>query len=91
MKELHEGEGKPPVQRPEGWGGFALTPTAIEFWQVILREFALEDFLFKIFFQGQSTRIHDRLRFRRLKEGEAFVEETTEKAEDGWVIERVAP
>ena len=45
------------------------------------------------FWQGQSTRIHDRIRFRlatnNKEEGE--VTEMTTMGEDGWLIERLAP
>jgi len=43
------------------------------------------------FWQGQSTRIHDRIRFRRLEEGEQVDQEMIKSGEDGWVIERLAP
>jgi len=42
------------------------------------------------FWQGQSNRIHDRLRFRRATDGEQ-PKEGTVRGEDGWLIERLAP
>ena len=46
------------------------------------------------FWQGQSTRIHDRLRFRRkgaVPEGEEEVVGVGVEGEDGWIIERLSP
>jgi len=43
------------------------------------------------FWQGQSTRIHDRLRFRKPAEGEMLDKEATVQAENGWIIERLSP
>ncbi|XP_045128998.1 pyridoxine/pyridoxamine 5'-phosphate oxidase-like isoform X2 [Portunus trituberculatus] len=43
------------------------------------------------FWQGQTNRIHDRIRFRKLGEDETFDENLTKKGEDGWVYERLAP
>ena len=37
------------------------------------------------------SRIHDRLRFRKLKDGEEMDPEMFVKGEEGWVIERLAP
>jgi pyridoxamine 5'-phosphate oxidase len=48
-----------PVPLPPHWGGWRLSPTAVEFWQ------------------GRRSRLHDRLRYRRER--------------DGWIIERLAP
>lgn len=48
------------VPRPAGWGGYAVTPEAFEFWQ------------------GRSSRLHDRLRY-------------TPDGDGGWRIERLAP
>jgi pyridoxamine 5'-phosphate oxidase len=47
------------VPPPPHWGGYRLSPEAVEFWQ------------------GRPDRLHDRLRFRF--------------AEDGWIVERLAP
>ncbi len=47
------------IPLPERWGGFRLTPDAVEFWQ------------------GQTDRLHDRLRYRR--------------TDAGWIVERLAP
>ncbi|KAK4296950.1 hypothetical protein Pmani_030597 [Petrolisthes manimaculis] len=43
------------------------------------------------FWQGQTTRIHDRIRFRRLAMDEKINETLTKRGEDGWVYERLAP
>jgi len=43
------------------------------------------------FWQGQSTRIHDRIRFRKMAEDEDVDEKMTQKGENGWAIERLAP
>lgn len=51
--------GRTSIERPAHWGGFALVPHTIEFWQ------------------GRPSRMHDRIRFR--------------KAEEVWMIERLAP
>ena len=42
------------------------------------------------FWQGQTTRIHDRIRFRRRKEDDD-VDPLVRPGEDGWVLERLAP
>lgn len=57
------------------WGGYKITPHLFEFWQ------------------GQSNRIHDRLVFRRAAPGEENVgdDQLTKPADDGWVLERLAP
>ncbi len=41
------------------------------------------------FWQGQTTRIHDRLRFRKWDGGE--LSEGATKGADGWIIERLSP
>ncbi|XP_045465415.1 pyridoxine/pyridoxamine 5'-phosphate oxidase-like isoform X2 [Harmonia axyridis] len=43
------------------------------------------------FWQGQTDRIHDRIRFRKLKDGEAIDETISHMVEDGWYWERLAP
>jgi len=43
------------------------------------------------FWKGQTTRIHDRIRFRRPKNGEEINEEMTKPGKDGWLVERLAP
>ncbi|KAL3832607.1 hypothetical protein ACJMK2_024238 [Sinanodonta woodiana] len=57
-----------------------------EFWGgYVVKPFAYE------FWQGQTNRLHDRLRFRKLREGELLDESVMHKGEDGWVIERLCP
>jgi pyridoxamine 5'-phosphate oxidase len=51
--------GRAAIERPAHWGGFALTPHTIEFWQ------------------GRPSRMHDRIRYRKL--------------DGAWVVERLAP
>jgi pyridoxamine 5'-phosphate oxidase len=51
-------DGEIPV--PPHWGGFRLTPDAVEFWQ------------------HRENRLHDRLRYRRGRDGD-------------WLVERLAP
>ncbi|TFC42523.1 pyridoxamine 5'-phosphate oxidase [Cryobacterium sp. TMT2-10] len=48
------------IPRPDDWGGYRVTPHAIEFWQ------------------GRTSRLHDRLRF-------------TAAAAGGWTLERLQP
>ncbi|EAA03810.5 pyridoxine/pyridoxamine 5'-phosphate oxidase-like [Anopheles arabiensis] len=44
------------------------------------------------FWQGQTNRLHDRIRFRKaLKEGEAVDGTLLHQGEEGWVYERLAP
>lgn len=43
------------------------------------------------FWQGQTNRLHDRIRFRRPAEGEVLNEKSSIKGEDGWIYERLAP
>ncbi|CAG2252005.1 PNPO [Mytilus edulis] len=43
------------------------------------------------FWQGQTTRLHDRICFRRLATGEKVDEKLTHIGEDGWVFERLEP
>ncbi|MEE8599650.1 pyridoxamine 5'-phosphate oxidase [Euzebya tangerina] len=55
-------DGVEDIPRPDDWGGYALTPHTVEFWQ------------------GRSSRLHDRFRYER--DGQD---------EDGWRITRLAP
>ncbi|KYN04236.1 Pyridoxine-5'-phosphate oxidase [Cyphomyrmex costatus] len=43
------------------------------------------------FWQGQSDRLHDRIRFRRPKSNEKIDNVLVHKGEDGWVYERLSP
>lgn len=43
------------------------------------------------FWQGQSDRSHDRIKFRRLNDGDIVDSEYTHAGEDGWVFERLSP
>ncbi|ETN61135.1 pyridoxamine 5'-phosphate oxidase [Anopheles darlingi] len=44
------------------------------------------------FWQGQTNRLHDRIRFRKeLKDGESVDGTLLHQGEDGWVYERLAP
>ncbi|XP_023934789.2 pyridoxine/pyridoxamine 5'-phosphate oxidase [Bicyclus anynana] len=43
------------------------------------------------FWQGQRDRLHDRIKFRKLKEGEAPDNKLLHEGEDGWVFERLSP
>lgn len=43
------------------------------------------------FWQGQTTRIHDRIRFRRLEADEVIDHSLTKEGKNGWVYERLAP
>ncbi|KFP32575.1 Pyridoxine-5'-phosphate oxidase, partial [Colius striatus] len=43
------------------------------------------------FWQGQSNRLHDRIVFRRQRDGSAALGEMTHRGEGEWVFERLAP
>uniref|UniRef100_A0AAZ3R8G5 pyridoxal 5'-phosphate synthase n=1 Tax=Oncorhynchus tshawytscha TaxID=74940 RepID=A0AAZ3R8G5_ONCTS len=43
------------------------------------------------FWQGQTNRLHDRIVFTRLKNGESVLEEYEHNAEAGWVYQRLSP
>lgn len=43
------------------------------------------------FWQGQTNRLHDRIVFTRVKEGETELQEMQHQAEGGWVYHRLAP
>lgn len=59
MNELIQHYGQEPIIRPDHWGGYAVKPEKIEFWQ------------------GRNNRLHDRLLFKKNK--------------NGWDISRLAP
>lgn len=68
--EIKQKLGESAVPVPN-WGGYLITPRAIEFWQ------------------GQTNRLHDRIRFR--KSDEAVDDKLIHRGENGWVYERLAP
>ncbi|KAK7494892.1 hypothetical protein BaRGS_00013771 [Batillaria attramentaria] len=43
------------------------------------------------FWQGQTNRLHDRLRFRKPSSGEKINPELTQTGDDGWLLERLSP
>ncbi|XP_045772532.1 pyridoxine/pyridoxamine 5'-phosphate oxidase-like [Maniola jurtina] len=43
------------------------------------------------FWQGQRDRLHDRIKFRKPKEGEVLDGKLLHEGEDGWVYERLSP
>lgn len=43
------------------------------------------------FWQGQTNRLHDRIVFRRLRDGAAPPGDMTHRGEGEWVFERLAP
>lgn len=43
------------------------------------------------FWQGQSSRLHDRIRFRKLVGNEVIDNKLLKAAEDGWFMERLQP
>lgn len=43
------------------------------------------------FWQGQSDRLHDRIRFRKMKSGEIVDNIILHQGDDGWVYERLSP
>lgn len=43
------------------------------------------------FWQGNTSRVHDRITFRRSKPSETFDGKLTKEAENGWVMERKSP
>lgn len=61
------------ICKPENWGGFAVIPDSVEFWQ------------------GQTNRLHDRIRFRKPKPGEIPDNIIVHQGVNGWVYERLAP
>ncbi|KAK3108127.1 hypothetical protein FSP39_001695 [Pinctada imbricata] len=43
------------------------------------------------FWQGQTNRLHDRLKFRRLQDGETIDPTVSHKTDKEWIIERLSP
>ena len=43
------------------------------------------------FWQGQSSRLHDRIVFRKQEADEVLDENETKKGDNGWVYERLSP
>ena len=43
------------------------------------------------FWQGQSTRIHDRITFRQRQNGDEIDDNLTSIGENNWLIERLSP
>ena len=43
------------------------------------------------FWQGQSDRLHDRIKFRKLNPGEKAYNILVHEGQDGWVYERLSP
>lgn len=43
------------------------------------------------FWQGQTDRLHDRIRFRKEVDGEQPDGILTHRGDDGWIYERLAP
>lgn len=68
--EIKQQLGDAEVPLPK-WGGYLISPRAIEFWQ------------------GQTNRLHDRIRFR--KSDEEVDDKLVHRGENGWVFERLAP
>lgn len=74
LKELQEQYSNPDVAIPKP-----------DYWGgFLVRPYEFE------FWQGQTNRLHDRLRFRKLKEGEEFNPEFMTKGEGEWIIERLS-
>ena len=42
------------------------------------------------FWQGQTNRLHDRIRYRKLEPDEKFDEKLMHKGEGDWIIERLS-
>ena len=57
------------VPKPPFWGGYLITPLAIEFWQGWMDECGGTGRSWRA---GRTGRLHDRLRFERASEGAAW-------------------
>ncbi|XP_060568697.1 pyridoxine-5'-phosphate oxidase-like [Ruditapes philippinarum] len=69
----------------EQYGGDDVTVPKPDYWGgFLVRPYQFE------FWQGQTNRLHDRIQFRKLSDGETFNETLMVKGEGDWIIERLS-